>query len=251
MLKVKAVKHQFKSYLKNRKVKGNKIKSLEKGLSEIEKKAVVQGWVEVLRKEHSDCLVKLWKQIRLEEQKWKQASRIIWLKDEDKNSKYFIFVILLEERQILLMINYFRVGSVIKDLNCTFIAIILKVIHSWKRDRKGGILVKLDFEKAYDNVDHDFLIEVLAKMGFGVRWQEWIRCCIASPYMSDLVNGCPTKQFLVGRGLRQGDPLSPFLFNIFVEVLSRMFFKAKELGASRMVDSRLVPIPIIRRIGAN
>ncbi|KAK3193143.1 hypothetical protein Dsin_024453 [Dipteronia sinensis] len=67
-------------------------------------------------------------------------------------------------------------------------------------------------------------------MGFGTKLQEWVSWCIGSPYMSVLVNGCPTKQFFLERGLRQGDPLSPFLFNFVAEVLSSMFFKAKDLG---------------------
>ncbi|KAK2636756.1 hypothetical protein Ddye_031548 [Dipteronia dyeriana] len=46
----------------------------------------------------------------------------------------------------------------------------------WKKDGKGGLLVKLDFEKAYDNVNHAFLLEVLSRMGFGEKWMEWIKC---------------------------------------------------------------------------
>ena len=48
--------------------------------------------------------------------------------------------------------------------------------------------------------------------------------------MSVLVNGCPTEEFFIGKGLRQGDPLSPFLFNLVVEVLSKMMDKARERG---------------------
>ncbi|KAK2641017.1 hypothetical protein Ddye_022780 [Dipteronia dyeriana] len=95
-----------------------------------------------------------------------------------------------------------------------------EVIHSWKKDGKCGLLVKLDFEKAYDSVDHAFLLEVLDRMGFGARWQGWIKWCISSPSMSVLVNDCPTKEFPIEKGLCQGDPLSIFLFNLVVEVLS-------------------------------
>ncbi|KAK3205558.1 hypothetical protein Dsin_019604 [Dipteronia sinensis] len=66
-------------------------------------------------------------------------------------------------------------------------------------------------------------------MGFGMRWCNWIKWCISSPSLSVLVNGGPTKQFSMDIGLRQGDPLSPFLFNIAVEVLSSMLDKAKHM----------------------
>ncbi|KAK0603038.1 hypothetical protein LWI29_000757 [Acer saccharum] len=77
-----------------------------------------------------------------------------------------------------------------------------KVIYSWKNDGKGGLLVKLDFEKAYDSVDHSFLLEVFKKMGFGAKWIDWIKWCISSPSLLILVNGCPTKEFSIERGLR-------------------------------------------------
>ena len=62
------------------------------------------------------------------------------------------------------------------------------------------------------------------------KWRSWIQSCISSPKLSVLVNGSPTSQFGIERGLRQGDPLSPFLFNIVTEALSRLFQKASELG---------------------
>jgi hypothetical protein len=105
-----------------------------------------------------------------------------------------------------------------------------EAIHTWRKDGKGGILVKLDFEKAYDSVDHGFLLEVLGFMGFGSKWIEWMKGCISSVRLSVLVNGSPIKEFFMERGLRQGDPLSPFLFNLVVEVLSRLLDKARDRG---------------------
>ncbi|KAK3199073.1 hypothetical protein Dsin_022488 [Dipteronia sinensis] len=67
-------------------------------------------------------------------------------------------------------------------------------------------------------------------MGFGDRWRGWICNCISTPLLSVLVNGSPTSQFCLERGLRQGDPLSHFLFNIVVEGLSCLIIKAANLG---------------------
>ena len=95
---------------------------------------------------------------------------------------------------------------------------------------EGGILLKLNFEKAYDSVDHKFLDLCMEGMGFGEKWRGWIHHCVSSPKISVLVNGSPTREFGVGRGLRQGDPLSSFLFNIVVEALSKMLLKARDLN---------------------
>ncbi|KAK3231063.1 hypothetical protein Dsin_002944 [Dipteronia sinensis] len=85
-----------------------------------------------------------------------------------------------------------------------------EIINMWKREKEGNVVVKLDFEKAYDNVEHGFLDASMENMGFGERWRGWIRECISTPLLSVLVNGSHTTQFGMERGLRQGDPLSLF-----------------------------------------
>ncbi|KAK3231067.1 hypothetical protein Dsin_002948 [Dipteronia sinensis] len=62
------------------------------------------------------------------------------------------------------------------------------------------------------------------------KWRHWIGCCISTPMVLVLVNGRPTAQFGVQKGLRQGDPLSPFLFNIVVEGLNCLLLKARRLN---------------------
>lgn len=97
------------------------------------------------------------------------------------------------------------------------------------RNLKGYVL-KLDFAKAYDRVDWFFLDRILAHKGFGVRWRKWIQGCISSANYSIMINGCPHGQFKGQRGLRQGDPLSPFLFVLVADVLGRMIDAAKNSG---------------------
>ncbi|KAK2651346.1 hypothetical protein Ddye_011202 [Dipteronia dyeriana] len=77
------------------------------------------------------------------------------------------------------------------------------IIDHLKNCREGGLVVKLDFEKAYDSLDHNFLDSMLERMRFGERWRQWIRHCITTPMLSVLVNGRPTRQFGVEKGLRQ------------------------------------------------
>ena len=90
--------------------------------------------------------------------------------------------------------------------------------------------MKLDFHKTYDSIRWDFVDQVLAKMGFGYTWRSWIHGCITSAKMSILINGFPSKPFRMERGLRQGDPLSPFLFVLVAKILNKLLFKALNLG---------------------
>jgi hypothetical protein len=85
-----------------------------------------------------------------------------------------------------------------------------------------GVLCKLDMEKAYDHVDCNFLLYLLKRCGFGERWCSWIKHCISSARFSILINGFPSGFFGSSRGVRQGDPLSPFLFVLVMEAFSRM-----------------------------
>ncbi|MCI22858.1 LINE-1 reverse transcriptase like, partial [Trifolium medium] len=88
------------------------------------------------------------------------------------------------------------------------------------------LLFKVDFERAYDTVNWAYLEYMMRRMGFAQGWLNWMRACVFNSSMSVLVNGSPTEDFSVGKGLRQGDPLSPFLFLIAAEGLTRMMQKA-------------------------
>lgn len=115
-----------------------------------------------------------------------------------------------------------------KILDCSFIA--NEVIHSLKSGGEGGFLFKVDFEKAYDSISWYFLDLMLCKMGFGSLWRYWIRACVTIASLSVLVNGSPTKEFRMKRGLRQGCLLSPLLFNLAAEAVSLVLKNATRLG---------------------
>lgn len=105
-----------------------------------------------------------------------------------------------------------------------------EIIHEAKRRKKSSFVLKIDFEKAYDTVDWEFLLYMLRRLKFGEKWVQWIKACLASASVSVLVNGSPSEEFRMEKGLRQGDPLAPFLFLIVAEGLSGLVRQAVLLG---------------------
>ncbi|XP_028114676.1 uncharacterized protein LOC114312615 [Camellia sinensis] len=104
-----------------------------------------------------------------------------------------------------------------------------EVVDGWKKSRKRGLIIKLDFEKIYDLLNWDFLFSMMINFGFGEKWMGWIKERITSSRLFVLVNGVPTGEFSPQRGLRQGDSLSPFLFNIVAEGLNILLSRALDM----------------------
>ncbi|RVW48620.1 Transposon TX1 uncharacterized 149 kDa protein [Vitis vinifera] len=105
-----------------------------------------------------------------------------------------------------------------------------EAIDSLLKGDEAGVLCKLDLEKTYDHINWDFLMSVMQKMGFGEKWAGWIRWCISTASFSVLINGSPAGFFQSTRGLRQGDPISPYLFVLGMEALSCLINKAVRGG---------------------
>jgi len=101
-----------------------------------------------------------------------------------------------------------------------------EVVEDLRRSGRRGLCLKVDFEKAYDSVRWEYLYDMLHKMGFHNKWVMWIRGCLESATVSVLVNGSPTEEFKPTRGLRQGDPLAPFLFIVVAEGLAGLVRQA-------------------------
>ncbi|KAK0599556.1 hypothetical protein LWI29_006326 [Acer saccharum] len=399
LFKLRGAKRKIKRWVAANMKDKNSTKELEDRLGNIDVEAARTGWTDGLRKDRLDAVSDLWKGLRREEQQWKQKSRVKWLLEDDRNTRFFHSVasgrrrmnlieniafegvirskpdevssgvadffeqqfrnvqwsrpkvrglplkklsvgdknfleesFSVEEVKVALdscdgnkapgpdgfnlnfikenwsvisgdfmnfLEEFHRDGRVVKEINRSFITLIPKcvkpkimkdfrpislvgsfykilakilanrlrrvigtvvgdtqmafikdrhildgfviaeeIIHYWKKGKEGGLMVKLDFEKAYDSVDHSFLDDILGDMGFGQKWRQWMRHCIVSPRISVLVNGSPTREFGLERGLRQGDPLSPFLFNVVVEGLSALFRKVESLDMMKGVSFR-------------
>ena len=93
------------------------------------------------------------------------------------------------------------------------------------------MFIKLGMKSAFDRVKLSFLYQVLRDFGFSAEFVHLIKACTDKPWISPLVNGRPAYFFQATRGLRQGCPLSPFLYILMAEVLSR------KLSAEMVVGS--------------
>jgi hypothetical protein len=107
---------------------------------------------------------------------------------------------------------------------------ITHMMHRRKGGQDGMVAVKLDMSKPYDRVEWSFLEGIMLKLGFAPQWVALVMRCVKTVSYQIKVNGRLCEAFVPQRGLRQGDPLCPYLFILCVEGFSVLLCKAEEEG---------------------
>jgi hypothetical protein len=120
-----------------------------------------------------------------------------------------------------------------------------ELIHHVHSRGESAIVLKLDYEKAYDRVDWSFLDDMLESRGFGPTIRKWIRSLLVGASFCVRINDENGPFFKAGKGLKQGDPSSPILFNLVADVFSKMLSKAVAARLIRGLLPQVVPGGVI------
>lgn len=134
------------------------------------------------------------------------------------------------QKWVLLLVHRNQYGFIKSRRIQDCLAWAFEYLNQWKTSRHDIVLLKLDFEKAFDMLQHSYILNILKRKDFSEHWIMWIVMILESGSSSILLTGVPRPKFKCKHGVRQGDPLSPLLFIFAADFLQSPVNKASHEG---------------------
>jgi retron-type reverse transcriptase len=120
-----------------------------------------------------------------------------------------------------------------------------EVLHEVHSKKFPGLVLKLDYEKAYDRIGWNFLDYMLETRNFGPNFRRYVKAILHHGSLCVRINDINNNYFVAGKGLKQGDPLSPILYNLVADVFSKILFKAASRNFIQGLLSNVIPGGVI------
>ena len=180
-----------------------------------------EGLLRLLYKKDDRRLVKNWRPISLLNTDYKLASKVI----TERLKRVMQSIVHKDQTCGVVGRSIFSNLQLIRDM--------LDMID---KTNETGILVTLDQEKAFDRVDHDFLMRVLLKFGFGPSFRGWVSLFYKNVFSRIICNGSLSAPVFLGRGVRQGCPLSLLLYVLVSESCQIKFVNVRTLKVSGSLE---------------
>ena len=178
-----------------------------------------EGLLRLLYKKDDRRLVKNWRPISLLNTNYKLAAKVITERPK---------------RVIQSIVHKDQTCGVVGRSIFSNLQLIRDMLDMIDKTNETGILVTLDQEKAFDRVDRDFLMRVLFKFGFGPSFSGWVSLFYKNVFSRIICNGSLSVPVFLGRGVRQGCPLSPLLYVLVSEFLSNQIRKCRDIEGFRL-----------------
>ena len=178
-----------------------------------------QAVITLLDKGKDRTLLKNWRPISLLNVDYKIASKAI------ANRFTHFLPKIINSNQV----GYIKGRNIIENIRT-----IADLLEHLKDNNLPGVLVNIDFEKAFDSVNWKFLFLVLKKFNFGTSLIKWIEMFYTNITSCIINNGHASQYFNVERGVRQGDPLSPYLFILVVEIMAAQIRQEQDIEGLRI-----------------
>jgi hypothetical protein len=125
-------------------------------------------------------------------------------------------------------------------------AAAIEMIQSGNKLKKPIIALKLDFQKAFDSIHWEAILHTMSLRGFPPKWIAWVKQLLTTSQAQMVINGQCGRKFKIQRGVRQGDPLSPYIFIIVADIMQQMFRRAYESGLLRHPIQQGSPFPALQ-----